>query len=189
MNQSDTGMDLFFEPRSVAVIGASSTFGKVGYKLMDNITSGEYKGKLYPINPRDKEIFGLKAYTSINEIEGPVDMVVIAIPASFVLDEVEKCSKKGVKFLVIITSGFSEAGNIELEKKVVKAARDGGMRVLGPNIFGLYSSRVSLNATFGPKGVERKCFHYNPERSPGHSHDRDDRIRGHRAFLHHFRGE
>ncbi|MBN1390549.1 MAG: acetate--CoA ligase family protein [Candidatus Thermoplasmatota archaeon] len=155
MKENDTGMDLFFEPGSVAVIGASNTVGKIGYKLMDNIVSGSYEGKLYPINPRDPEVFGMKAYKNITEIEGPVDMAVIAIPATFVLDEVEKCAKKGVKFLVMITSGFSEAGNIELERKVIKAARDGGMRVLGPNIFGLYSSRVSLNATFGPKGVKK----------------------------------
>jgi len=153
MKESDTGMDRFFEPRSVAVIGASNTAGKVGYKLMDNITSGGYKGELYPINPRDPEIMGIKAYTDIADIEGPVDMAVIAIPASFVLEEVKKCGEKGVKYIVLITSGFSEVGNIELERKVIEAARETGMRVLGPNIFGVYSSKVDLNATFGPKGV------------------------------------
>ncbi|MGA1820540.1 MAG: acetate--CoA ligase family protein [Thermoplasmatota archaeon] len=155
MKESETGMDLFFEPGSVAVIGASNTAGKIGYKLMDNIISGGYKGKLYPINPRDPEILGIRAYTDISEIDGPVDMAVIAIPASFVLEEVKKCGEMGVKFVILITSGFSEVGNIDLERKVIKAAREFGMRVLGPNIFGLYSSRVDLNATFGPKGVKK----------------------------------
>ncbi|MGA1872389.1 MAG: acetate--CoA ligase family protein [Thermoplasmatota archaeon] len=155
MKANDYTMDLFFEPRSVAVIGASNTAGKVGFKLMDNIISGKYGGRLYPINPRDPEIFGIRAYQDINDIEDEVDMAVVAIPASFVLEEVKKCGEKGVKFIVLITSGFSEVGNIELERKVVEAAKNKGMRVLGPNIFGLYSSKVDLNATFGPKGVRK----------------------------------
>ncbi|RLF69371.1 MAG: CoA-binding protein [Thermoplasmata archaeon] len=144
----------FFEPASVAVIGASEKKGKIGYKLMENIINGGYKGSLYPVNPRGEDILGFKTYMSVSDIEGPVDMAVVAIPANFVLEEVSKCAEKGVKFLVIITSGFSEVGNQELERKVITAANSAGMRVLGPNIFGIYSSKVSLNATFGPGDVK-----------------------------------
>ncbi|MFO8051469.1 MAG: acetate--CoA ligase family protein [Thermoplasmatota archaeon] len=145
----------FFEPGSVAIIGASNSKGKIGYKLMDNITSEDYKGKLYPVNPRGGEIFGMKAYGQITDIEGPVDMAVIAIPASFVHEEVKRCGEKGVSFLTIITSGFSEVGENEMEKEIVDTAKSYGMRILGPNIFGIYSSKVDLNATFGPKGVKK----------------------------------
>ncbi|MEA3558880.1 MAG: acetate--CoA ligase family protein [Candidatus Thermoplasmatota archaeon] len=153
----ENGPDIkrFFEPRSVAVIGASSVVGKVGYKLMDNIISGNYKGGLYPINPRGGKIFGIPAHRQITDIAGPVDMAVIAIPASFVLEEVRRCGEKGVSFLTIVTSGFSEIGDSELERKIVDTARSYGMRILGPNIFGIYSSKVDLNATFGPKGVKK----------------------------------
>ncbi len=153
----ENGPDIkrFFEPRSVAVIGASNVEGKIGYKLMENITSGGYKGELYPINPRGGEIFGIKAYQQITDIEGSVDMAIIAIPASFVLEEVRRCGEKGVSFLTIITSGFSEVGESELERKIVETAKSYRMRILGPNIFGIYSSKVDLNATFGPKGVKK----------------------------------
>jgi len=154
MNENGPNIDRFFEPRSVAVIGASSKKGKIGYKLMDNIMSGDFSGELYPINPRGEEIFGKISYTCITDIESDVDMAVIAIPASFVLEEVRKCAEKNVKFLVIITSGFSEVGNTELEREIIDTAKASGIRVLGPNIFGLYSSKVNLNATFGPKDVK-----------------------------------
>jgi acetyltransferase len=116
--------------------------------------SGGYAGRVYPVNPKGGEILGLPVYRSIEDIDDEIDVACIAIPAPLVLDAVKSCSVKGVKFIPIITSGFSEVGNIEAEKKIVAYARDNGMRVLGPNIFGIYSAPASLNATFGPDHIQ-----------------------------------
>lgn len=143
-----------FEPRSVAVIGASSKPGKIGYQVVDNIVGGAYRGGIYPVNPKGGAVLGQKVYKSITEIKGDVDAAVITIPANIVFDEVKNCAKKGVKYLIIITSGFSEVGNTQEEKEIVAYAREHGMRILGPNIFGIYSSSIHLNATFGPKDIK-----------------------------------
>lgn len=142
-----------FEPSSVAVIGASSDQGKIGYKVVDNIIASGFTGKLYPVNPKGGEIIGLKSLKAIEEMPEGIDLATIVIPAKFVLDTVKKCAAKKVKFLSIITSGFSEIGNLEEEKEIVRISQENGMRVLGPNIFGIYSAKVKMNATFGPKDV------------------------------------
>ncbi len=139
----------------MAVIGASGEKNKVGCKLMENLTAISFKGKIHPVNVKGGEICGLRVFTDLQQIEGPVDMAVIAIPAKSVFGAVESCARKGVKFLVIITSGFSEVGNNEEEKRIVEYAHQHGMRVLGPNIFGIYSGKVGLNATFGPRDVRK----------------------------------
>lgn len=140
-----------FEPRSVAVIGASSNSQKIGYKILDNILSGGYKGKIYPVNPKGGEIQGLKVYRSIDEVEDGVDVGVITIPSQYVFDSVKACADKGVKYLTIISSGFSEIGNVDEERKIVDYAKQKGTRIIGPNIFGIYAAKKSLNATFGPR--------------------------------------
>ncbi len=143
-----------FEPRSIAVIGASHNPTKIGHSIVSNILLNKYPGKVYPINPKGGEILGLKTYKSLEEIDGEIDLATIAIPAKFVFEAVKICASKGVKFLSIITSGFSEIGNLEEERKIVEYANKHGMRVLGPNIFGLYSVKASLNATFGAKHIK-----------------------------------
>jgi acetyl-CoA synthetase (ADP-forming) len=143
------------EPRSIAVIGASRTPGKIGYVILKNIIGYGYKGKIYPINPNAEEIMGLKAYPSVLNVPGEVDVAVIAIPAQEVPRAMEECGKKGVKVAVVITSGFSEVGNVELEEKIVKIAREYGVRILGPNIFGYAYTPSNINATFGPLEVEK----------------------------------
>ena len=144
-----------FEPRGIAVIGASHDTDKVGYKILENILLGGYEGAVYPVNPKGGTILDHPVFTSIEEIPGEIDMAIIVIPGKFVFDAVKACSKKGVKFLPIISSGFSEVGNLELEKEIVRYAHDHGMRVLGPNIFGLFSAKSSLNATFGPREISK----------------------------------
>lgn len=144
-----------FEPRNVAVMGASAEKAKIGYKLLDNIVSGGYQGEIYPINPKGGEILGLKVYPSLEEVPDDIDLAVIAVPAKATLQSVEQCVRKHVKHAAIITSGFSEVGNTEEERKIVRLAREHGMRVLGPNIFGVYSAAACLNATFGPKDIKR----------------------------------
>jgi acetate---CoA ligase (ADP-forming) len=142
-----------FEPRAIAVIGGSAEKGKIGYKIVENILGSGYKGKVYPINPKGGKVLGLKIYETLEQVPGEIDVGVIVIPAKFVFETVRACAAKGVKFLPIITSGFSEVGNIEEEHQMVAFAREHGMRILGPNIFGIYSAKAAMNATFGPKDI------------------------------------
>ena len=148
-------LEFLFRPRSVAVIGASHNPKKIGYKILSNILSGGYQGKVYPVNPKGGEILGLKVYRRITEVPGPVDLAVIAVPAQIVPDVLEECGQKGVKAVAIISSGFKEVGNTLLEQRVVEIARRYGMRILGPNIFGIAYLPANLNATFGPSKVRR----------------------------------
>ncbi len=150
-----TGNDIryLFEPRCVAVIGASSDPKKIGYIIIDNIISSGYEGPVHPVNPKGGQILDRKVHTSISDIDGPVDLATITVPAQFVMDAVKDCARKGVKYISIITSGFSEIGNHEEEQALVHVARENGMHILGPNIFGIYSAKAKMNATFGPKGI------------------------------------
>lgn len=143
-----------FEPRSVAIIGASHNKNKIGYKILENIIYSGYPGKIHPVNPRGGKILNLQVYGSVNDINDNIDLAFIVIPAKYTFDAVKNCAQKKVRFLVIITSGFSEVGNIEEERKIVNYAREHEMRVLGPNILGIYSSMVSMNATFGPRDIK-----------------------------------
>jgi acetate---CoA ligase (ADP-forming) len=151
MNEPD--IRYLFEPRSIAVIGASQDPSKIGYKIVDNIVSGGYAGKVYPVNPKGGEIFGLRGYKDVTDISEGVDIGCIVVPAPHVFDAVKRCALKKIKFNMIISSGFSEIGNREEERKIVDYAREHGMRVLGPNIFGVFSATSSLNATFGPRNI------------------------------------
>lgn len=153
MRSRDPSMRYLFQPRGVAVVGASHNETKIGYRLVQNIVAGGYTGVLYPVNPRGGEILGLPVYRSIEEVDGVLDTVYIAVPAGMVFDAVKSCARRKAKFAVIITSGFSEVGNSAEERRIVSHARDNGMRIVGPNVFGIYSSSVSLNATFGPSEV------------------------------------
>jgi len=154
MGRGEPDIRSLFKPRSIAVIGASLDTRKIGYKIVDNIVAGGYSGKIYPVNSKGDEILGLRGYKDIRDVEDDVDVGVIVVPARFVFDVVKGCAEKGVKFTPIISSGFSEIGNREEEKKVVDCAKEHGMRVLGPNIFGIFSASSSLNATFGPKRIK-----------------------------------
>lgn len=143
-------LEAFFAPRSVAVIGASATPGKMGYILMDNIIRGGYQGNLYPINPKGGEILGRPAYPSIKDVPDEVDLAVIVVPAAAIPDVVEECGQKGVKALLIISAGFRETGpeGARREREVVARAQKYGMRILGPNVLGLIDTISRLNATF-----------------------------------------
>ncbi|MCK4272303.1 acetate--CoA ligase family protein [bacterium] len=153
MRKGTPNIKFLFEPRSVAIIGASQHQNKIGYKIVENIRFSKYPGKIYPVNPKGGEILGLPVYRSLDEIRGHIDMAVLAIPAKIAYQAVKDCARCGVKFLVLITSGFSEVGNTEGERKIVAYAHEHQMRILGPNIFGIYSSMAPLNATFGMKEI------------------------------------
>jgi acetyltransferase len=153
MEDSNQKIKYLFEPKSIAVIGAARDENKIGYKILKNILTGGYQGQIYPINPQGGEILGLKSYRNIEEVNGPVDVASIVIPARFVFEAVKSCAQKRVRYLTIISSGFSEIGNNEEERRIVSYANEHNMRVLGPNIFGIYSAAASLNATFGSSGI------------------------------------
>ena len=147
-------VDQLFRPRGVAVIGASRSPGKIGHKIVENLLLGGYRGELYLVNPSGGVLMDHPIYPSMGDIEGPVDLAIVAIPAKYVFEAVRECSSRGVKYAAIITSGFSEVGNLQEERDIVAHAHDHGMRIVGPNIFGVYSSAVSMNATFGPGDIE-----------------------------------
>ena len=153
MGDPNQDIKSLFEPQTIAVIGAARDPDKIGYKILHNIVAGGFRGKVYPVNPQDGEILGLKAYRRIEEINDPVDVASIVIPAKAVYGAVESCARKKVKYLMIISSGFSEVGNYEEEKRIISFANDHEMRVLGPNIFGIYSAGACLNATFGSSRI------------------------------------
>lgn len=148
-----TDMKFLFEPQSVAIIGASQDPGKIGYKVVENIILGGYGGQVYPLNPRGGEILGRPVAKNLDAINAPIDLACIVIPAPFVFDAISQCAQRRVKIALVITSGFSEIGNIEEEKKIASYAREHDIRILGPNIFGVYSATASLNATFGTRDV------------------------------------
>ncbi len=139
-----------FQPKSIAVVGASATPGKIGYTVLENLIQSQYKGKIYPINPSADEILGIKAYPSVLDVPGEIDAAAIVVPAKFAAQVVEECGKKGVKGLIVIASGFSEVGNKDLEQKIVEIAHSYGSRILGPNIVGVLSNADAMNASFAP---------------------------------------
>ncbi|MBA4374650.1 MAG: CoA-binding protein [Anaerolinea sp.] len=137
-------------PKSVAIIGASATPGKIGYTVVDNIIKGGYTGKIYPINPTCTEILGLKTYPEIEQVPDEIDSAIITVPAKVMAEVVEECGRKGVKGLIVITSGFSEVGRKDLEDQMLEIAARYGMRILGPNIVGSLSNSDKFNGSFAP---------------------------------------
>ena len=142
------GMKRIFSPVGIAVIGASGDPSKLGYSTVKNIIDGGYKGKIYPINPKAEEILGLKCYRSVQEIPDQVDVAVIVIPAKNVADAITALGTKGVAGAIVISSGFAEIGNNDLQKELVARAVESKVRILGPNIFGIYYTPADLCATF-----------------------------------------
>ena len=143
-------IDSIMRPKSIAVVGASATPGKIGYTVLANLVNQGYKGKIYPINPSGGEILGLKAYATVNDVPDPIEAAVLTVPAKVVMSAVEECGKKGIKGLIIITSGFSEIGERQLENDIVEVAHRYGSRILGPNIVGILSNSIGMNASFAP---------------------------------------
>ena len=145
-----SALDALLSPKSIAVVGASATPGKIGYTVVKNLLESGFEGPIYPINPSADEILGLKCYASVLDLDGPVDAAIITIPAKFVLPLVDELGKKGVKGLMVITSGFAEVGEKELERQLVEKSNSYGMRVLGPNIVGVLSNSGKMNGSFAP---------------------------------------
>ncbi len=141
-------MNRIMKPRAVAVIGASAEDGKIGNSVMKNLIDGGYRGKIHPINPRADEILGRKAYKSVADVPGEVDIAVFAIPAKFVPQALEEVGKKKIPGAIMIPSGFAETGEVELQQRMLDIARKYNVRVMGPNIYGFYYTPENLCATF-----------------------------------------
>ncbi|HKW52149.1 MAG TPA: acetate--CoA ligase family protein [Stellaceae bacterium] len=141
-------MNRIMRPDSVAVIGASSEDGKIGNSVMKNLINGGYEGKIYPIHPKADEIMGRKAYKSVKDVPGNIDVAVFAIPAKFVAQALIECGEKKIPGAVLIPSGFAETGNVEGQKEIQEIGRKYNVRLMGPNIYGYYYTPKNLCATF-----------------------------------------
>jgi acetyltransferase len=143
-------LDKIFNPKSVAIIGASDEEGSVGYAIVKNFTTLGYAGKVYFVNIRKPEILGVKTYQTVGQIPEPVDLAMIATPAKTVPDVVEQCGKAGIKGAIIVSAGFKETGpeGKALEDRILETKRKYGLRIIGPNCIGIIRPRINLNATF-----------------------------------------
>lgn len=155
-------LDKAFHPGSIAVVGATENPLSGGGPFTEHLVTYGYRGTIYPINPKQAEVFGLKAYPSLKEVPGPVDYVICCIPASKVLDLLDECPEKGVGVIHMFTGRFSETGILEaasLEQEILQRAKKAGVRIIGPNCMGLYhpAERISfvydLPTETGPVGL------------------------------------
>ncbi len=155
--ESTLPKDLYylFNPRGLAVVGASSDPSKIGHTILKNIIEGGYSGNIYPVNPKKGIILGKKVFARLTEVNSQIDVCVISVPALVVFDVLKDCAIKKIPFVLIISSGFSEIGNKEEEEKIKNFAKESGIRLLGPNIFGIFSAKSYLNATFSGSCVSR----------------------------------
>ncbi len=144
-------LDNFFLADNVVIIGASRDPTKVGHVIFRNLIDGKWLGKLYLVNPLVERILNHRCYRSLADIEDEVEMAIIAVPAAVILDTIKECGKKGIKHVVMITAGFSEIGNYELEKKLKKLLDKYDIKVVGPNCLGVYDAFTKLDSLFLPR--------------------------------------
>ncbi len=142
----------FFQPRGVAVVGASRKPGSIGRRILDALLLNGFRGAIYAVNPQAAEIGPVRAYPSVKDLPEPVDLAVIAVPRDLVLRVVDECAERGVKALVVITAGFAEIDESgrALQSQLLQRVRGHGIRMVGPNCMGLLNTAVKLNASFSP---------------------------------------
>ena len=135
-------LDYLFNPCSVAVIGASNVFGKWGFNILGRVLSSKGDRQIYAVNNKDPEVLGLKAYKTLVDVPGPVDLAVITVPFQALHEAMQDCVQKGVKIAIVISSGLAETGDegARIEREVVEIARQGGVRIVGPNCLGNFDS-------------------------------------------------
>ena len=148
-------LDAIFSPESVAVVGASSTPGKVGHDIFENILKGGFKGTLYPVNPKARSVLSVRCYKSMMDIPDPIDLAMIILPPRIAVKTVDDCIEKGVKGIVIVSAGFKEVGGegAKIEDEIAEKCRNAGIRLIGPNCLGVInpSENVRLNASFSAR--------------------------------------
>ncbi len=147
---STRNLDKLFDPKSIAVIGASNKKGSVGYILLRNLIGAEYQGIVYPVNVSAQSVQGIQAYASISQVPRKIDLAIIAVPAKNVPQTMRECGEAGVAGAVIVSSGFKEIGKAgkRLEDEVKSIAESYGVRIVGPNCLGYIRPAMNLNATF-----------------------------------------
>lgn len=152
MRKAEHFLDHFFNPKSVAIVGATNNPFKMNFYVMQNLVKLPFQGQIYPINPREENILGIKAFASLRDIPEPVDLVVSAVPASKTIEIVRDCDEIGVKHLVIITGGFSEGGERgkKLHNEIARFTKEKGIRVLGPNTLSPLNTKNHLAISFNP---------------------------------------
>ena len=154
-------LEQFFNPKSIAVIGASRNKSSAGQGIVKSLLNGgvfksktnkPFKGKIYPINPNTHQVLGIKCYKSVLDVNGKIDLAVIVVPAKIVPFVMQQCAQKKIKAAIIISAGFSEIGEAGkiLQNQVLHIARKNKIRIIGPNCLGLIRPSFSLNASFGP---------------------------------------
>ena len=147
---SRDGLKYFFEPKSVAVIGASATPSKLGYNVLSNLIEGKFRGKVYPINPKADEILGLRCYKSILDVPDEIDLAVLIVPAKIIPEVLMDCVSKGVRAVIIESGGFAEIGGegSMLQEKIRSIAKKERIRIVGPNCAGIVNTHKNLITTF-----------------------------------------
>ena len=141
-------LDSFFRPKSIAVVGASRNTTKIGHEALKNILISDYECEVFPINPKEKEILGVKCYEKVTQVPVDLDLVLVSVPAKIVPEIMRDCVQKKVKNVIIISSGFGEIGKHELEDEVKKTIEKSKMRVLGPNVMGYKNAADGIDASF-----------------------------------------
>ena len=143
-------METFFTPKSVALVGASASSGKIGNSILDSLANHDYKGEVYPVNPKAEEIFGRKCYPSVAAIPGRVDLVVVSVDLSVTPPVLEDCAKKGVHSVVVVSGGGKELGGerARYEAEVRRLSKKHKIRIIGPNCIGMFNARNRLDCAF-----------------------------------------
>lgn len=141
-------LDALFNAQSIAIVGASSREKTVGNGVVKNLVTQGYAGKLFPINPKIDELYGLKVYHDLSEVPEQIDLVVIAIPAQAVPDVIKVAATKGAKSAVVISAGFKEVGNVALEEELRNVCRQNNIALVGPNCLGVINAQNKMNASF-----------------------------------------
>ena len=143
-------LDNFFSPKSIAIIGASRTPGKVGYDILKNIIQYGYTGAVYPINPNASEILGRKSYPSLHDVPDKIDLAVVVVPSKNVIEIIGQCGEKKIDSAIVITAGFKESGieGARLENELISKAGEAGVRFIGPNCLGIIDTHSKVNASF-----------------------------------------
>ena len=141
-------LDDFFYPRTVALIGATDAPNKPGRAILENLS--HFNGAVYPVNPKHGTLLGHRCYASIAEVPEKIDLAIVALPATLTEYEVDALRAKGVRRLIIISSGFSEAGEagVQMQKRIAGKIKEYGMRLIGPNALGVYNTDNGLDSFF-----------------------------------------
>ena len=152
-------LESFFQPKSIAVVGVSDNPSKLGAVVFNNIIAAGYSGKLYGVNPKldGQEVYGKPCYASVDKLPEPMDLVVILVPARFTEPVIDACVVNRTWNISIITAGFAEVGEKELEKRIAQKCLDNGINLLGPNCLGHISTYDQVNASFAD-GFPNQCI-------------------------------